>query len=180
MNPIKKFFYWRITLLHNKIEKRYARKLEKKTPPVPIPVEDYEKIRSIEKKVFPEGVFQEYSYEQFLMVNLCFSYSQLHYKIFGNTYIIWSEHFGYNMLNCVASEGDFDIKTAVYLVNLLKQNKKKIVWAYIRDKYAYPFIEDLVKKKRIRIIRDKIITPGEDMPLSQDDFFHDMIFKIIH
>ena len=100
---------------------------------------------------------------------------QLHCKIIGNTYLLWSEHFGANFMNSIGTAGDFGFGMAAYLLSMLKECDHKLIWGRVRETTTYPMIMKLKEKKMIRVFRDK--TPDYADLLERDEIYHDMIIQ---
>ena len=161
----------KVTLLYYKVDKIYAKHLEKKNGAVPISREDFDHIMAIHNQAFPLEPDHN-PYERFLLMNRCFSYAQLHYKIIGETYIVWSEHLGFICANNIGTVGDFGFGMAAYIMSVFKSCNHKLIWGYFRDSTTYPWVMKMKEKNMIRIYKDKKVFSD-----AGHDLYHSMILQ---
>ena len=172
-NRIIEFFKDNFTLFCLRIDRKYAQKLENTIGIKQMTEEELCKIIQIHDKVFPESfvVYKEYDFQDLLKQFCCFSSSQLNWKIIGNSYIIWSEHFNYIELNELAADkGAFGFGMASFLLKELKKTGNRKIHSCIRESTAYPLIKKLEKNKKLVILRDHKRYIG-------DEIIHDVIFR---
>ena len=160
--------------LYFQIDKLYAKWLEKKKGAEPIPREVFDHMMAIHNQAFPTDV-DDSPYEDFLDIARCHSYAQLHCKIIGDTYLMWSEHLGVNIMNSIGTTGDFGFGMAAYMMSVLKQCNHKLIWGKVRETTTYPMIMKLKEKKMIRVLRDKL--PDYADLLEPDELYHNMLVK---
>lgn len=168
---VKRKVMRKVLAVYGMLDKLYAKHLEKKNGAEPIPREDFDRIRAIHNQAFPS--LPDYTpYEQFLQINRCFSYAQLHYKIIGETYAVWSEHLGLIIANNMGTTGDFGFGMAAYIMSIFKSCNHKLIWGYFRDSTTYPMVMKMKNKNMIRIYRDKKVYSDVG-----HDLYHSMILK---
>ena len=160
--------------LYFQIDKIYAKWLENKRGAEPIPKEVFEQMIAIHNQAFPTDV-DESTYEDFLKISRCHSYAQLHCKIIGNTYLVWSDHLGVNFMNSIGTTGDFGFGMAAYMLSAFKECHHKLIWGRVRETTTYPMIMKMKEKKMIRVFRDK--RPDYADLLESDEIYHDMILQ---
>ena len=160
--------------LYFQIDKLYAKWLEKKKGAEPIPREVFEHMIAIHNQAFPTDV-DDSPYEDFLKIGRCHSYAQLHCKIIGETYLLWSEHLGFVFMNSIGTTGDFGFGMAAYMLSVLKSCNHKLIWGSVRETTTYPMIMKMKEKKMIRVLRDKI--PDYADLLESDEIYHNMIIQ---
>lgn len=158
--------------LYFQIDKLYAKWLEKKNGAEPVPREVFERMIAIHNQAFPTDV-DDSPYEDFLKIAHCHSYAQLHCKIIGDTYLLWSEHLGINFMNSIGTGGDFGFGMAAYMLSVLKSSNNKLLWGRVRETTTYPMVMKLKEKKMIRVLWDKL--PDYADLLEEDELYHNML-----
>ena len=157
--------------LYFQIDKLYAKWLEKKNGAEPVPREVFERMITIHNQAFPTDVDNS-SYEDFLKIAHCHSYAQLHCKIIGDTYLLWSEHLGINFMNSIGTAGDFGFGMAAYMLSVLKSSNNKLLWGRVRETTTYPMVMKLKEKKIIRVLWDKLPDYAD---LLEEDLVHSLL-----